>query len=126
MGRNNWYNNGDDFILGANSRNGNGSGNGFNGNGNGFNGVMGAEDEVETIVSPTQTVVNPITNRRTIRRVHPTHIVNVNRNITRIENFYPVTQSVENVDSVEEYNCGSDLRNPCCKPVKRHKKKCCD
>ncbi|MFP7230924.1 CotD family spore coat protein [Bacillus subtilis] len=110
MSCNGGFRNADEFILG--SRRGNNGGN--NGN-NGFNGGNNAE----TIVSPTRNVVNTTTNQRTVRRVHPTHIVNVNRNITRVENYYPVTQSVKNENIVEEYDCGSDLRNPCCKPVKR-------
>lgn len=34
-----------------------------------------------TIVDPTETIVNNTTTRHTIRRVHPTNIVNVNRNV---------------------------------------------
>ena len=77
------------------------------------------ENDVETVFFPTETIVNNTTNRRTVRRVHPTHVRNINHNITRIENFIPVTESVENVNSVEEFNCGSDLRNPRCRPVNR-------
>jgi len=87
---------------------------GFNGNGN----------NVETIVYPTREVVNVNTNRRTIRRIFPTHIRNINRNITRIENYYPVTQSVENVNIVREYDCGRDINNPRCRPVNHCRKKC--
>ncbi|MBU5245629.1 MULTISPECIES: CotD family spore coat protein [Bacillus] len=108
----------DEFMFG--SRRGNNGTNSFNGF-NGFNGGNGGNggNNVETIVSPTRNVVNTTTNERTVRRVQPTHIVNVNRNVTRVENYYPVTQSAENENIVEEYDCGSDLRNPCCKPVKR-------
>ncbi|WP_251550288.1 CotD family spore coat protein [Neobacillus muris] len=131
MGRERWYRDEDPFIQRATSMS--------NSNNNGSNAVAGAEDiddlndsngfngdgdEVETIVSPTETIVNRTTNRRTVRRVHPTHIVNVNRNITRIENFYPVTESVKNINVVEEFDCGSDLRNPRCKPVKKRKRHC--
>lgn len=117
----------DNFLLGRNVNNRNSSNNDFNNTNNfntGNNSNNGNRNDVETIVSPTETVVNPTTNRRTVRRVHPTHVVNVNRNITRVENYYPVTESVKNVNVVEEYNCGSDLRNPCCKPVKRCNR-CC-
>lgn len=75
------------------------------------------EDDVKTEVSPTRTVVNPTTNRRTIRRIHPTHIKNINKNITRIENYYPVSQSTKDINIVEEYDCGSDVRNPRCRRV---------
>ncbi|MGQ3381522.1 hypothetical protein ACT6P6_26135 [Priestia endophytica] len=34
-----------------------------------------------TIVDPAETIVNTTTTRHTIRRVHPTNIVNVNRNV---------------------------------------------
>ncbi|MCP9298958.1 CotD family spore coat protein [Bacillus halotolerans] len=97
-------------------RSGNNGTNSFNGF-NGFRGGNGGNN-VETIVSPTRNVVNTTTNECTVRRVQPTHIVNVNRNVTRVENYYPVTQSTENENIVEKYDCGSDLRNPCCKPVK--------
>ncbi|MFS0654797.1 spore coat protein [Bacillus sp. 179-C3.3 HS] len=74
----------------------------------------------ETVVSPTRQIVKTNTNVRTIRKIHPTHITHINRNITRIENFYPVTESVKNECFVEEFDCGSDLKNPCCRPVKRY------
>ncbi|MCY8452242.1 spore coat protein [Bacillus spizizenii] len=73
-----------------------GNNGGFNGN-NGFNGG----NNVETVVSPTQNVVNTTTNQRTVRCGHPTHSVNVNRNMARVENYYPVTQSVENENIVK-------------------------
>lgn len=79
----------------------------------------GNSNDVETVFFPTRNIVNTTTNRRTIRRVYPTHIRNINRNITRIENYSPVTESVENVNIVEEYNCGNDLRRPRCRPVSR-------
>lgn len=116
MGRNR-SNNVNDFLFGRNFSNSNDNNfvdsSGFNGNGN----------DVETVVSPTETVVNPTTNQRTVRRVHPTHVINVNRNITRVENYYPVKHSTENINSVEEYDCGSDLNNPCCRPVNKCNKK---
>ncbi|WP_368731522.1 CotD family spore coat protein [Bacillus halotolerans] len=64
----------DEFMFG--SRRGNNGTNGFNG----FNGGNGGNNG-ETIVSPTRNVVNTTTNERTVRRVQPTHIVNVNRNV---------------------------------------------
>ncbi|MGN7943082.1 CotD family spore coat protein [Virgibacillus sp. 6R] len=51
--------------------------------------------------------------------MHPTHIEHVNRNIVRVKNYYPVTQSEVEETYVEEFDYGRDLRNPCCKPVKR-------
>lgn len=73
------YNDDDQFVLGANTGNGN-------------------SNDVETIFYPEETIVNTTTNNRTIRRVRPIHIRNVNKNITRIENYYPVTESVEDVN----------------------------
>ncbi|MEI4791361.1 CotD family spore coat protein [Bacillus sp. FJAT-53060] len=73
----------------------------------------------KTIVSPTRNIVNTTISESTIRRIHPTHIKNVNKHIKRIENYYPVTQSCENECYVEEYDCGSDLKNPCCRRVNR-------
>ncbi|WP_311439568.1 CotD family spore coat protein [Mesobacillus foraminis] len=40
----------------------------------------------------------------------------------RVENYYPVTESNVNETIVEEYNCGSDINNPCCKLVKKYTK----
>ncbi|MDM5298829.1 spore coat protein [Bacillus pumilus] len=79
----------------------------------------GNHGEVETVVSPTRQIVNTNTNVKTVRKIHPTHITNVNRNIKRIENYYPVTESVKNECFVEEFDCGSDIKNPCCRPAKR-------
>ncbi|MGE6629183.1 CotD family spore coat protein [Bacillus sp. NPDC077027] len=84
-----------------------------------FGSRRGNNEEVETIVLPTKNIVNTTTNVRTVRRIHPTHITNVNKNIKRIENYYPVTHSVINECYVEEYDCGSDLKNPCCRLIKR-------
>jgi spore coat protein D len=115
-------------YSGRNGRwnNGNVAGAFDNGNGNG-NYVAGAFDngngnDVETIIEPTENIVNTTTNNRTIRRVYPTLIENVTRNMVRVENYYPVTQSNRNENIVQEFNCGSDLNNPCCKPVKRCRK----
>lgn len=118
MGRRGW-NNADDFMFGRNFADSNDTDfvDSFGSNGN--------ENNVETIVSPTETVVNPTTNRRTVRRIHPTHVINVNRNITRVENFYPVKESTKNINSVEEYDCGSNLNNPCCRPVNNCNKRHC-
>ena len=62
----------------------------------------------ETVVFPTRQIVNTRTNEQTIRKIHPTHITNVNKNIKRIENYYPVTESTHNEYIVEEYDCGSE------------------
>jgi spore coat protein D len=109
MGHKRW-NHPDEFILGRRHK-------------NRGNDVAGARDnhkgknDVETIVSPTETLVSPTTNERTIRKIHPTHVKHVNKNITRVENYYPVTNSREDIDFVEEYDCGSDLNNPNCRRV---------
>lgn len=124
--------NADEFFFGRNFNNRNGNNNdfvdpaSFNGNENGFADPAGfnGNNDVETIVFPTENIVNTTTNRRTVRQVHPTHILNVNRNITRVENFFPVTESEKDINIVEEFNCGSDLRNPCCRPVNRPNR-CC-
>ncbi|MGO0713292.1 CotD family spore coat protein [Bacillus subtilis] len=106
MSNREWNRNADDFILGS-RRNHN---------------SCNENNHTETKVSPTKNLVNTTTNVRTIRRVHPTHITNVNKNITRIENFYPVTQSVQNENFVEEYDCGCDLKKPCCKLIRKSRK----
>lgn len=124
-GRNNNWN---DIVYGSRSRNGHGDscggdcgGSGYgNDNDNGFvQGVSNGGGD-ETFVSPTETIVNTRNNYRTVKRVHPTHIRNVNRNITRVENYYPVTESVENENYVEEYDCGREVGNSsCCRPRKK-------
>ncbi|MFD2046638.1 CotD family spore coat protein [Ornithinibacillus salinisoli] len=92
-------------------------------NSNNNNSVAGATDEV--IYSPTRNVVNTTTNERTIKRVHPTQVENVNRTIVRNENYYPVTESDVNETVVENYDCGSDINNPNCRRVGgRRKGKC--
>lgn len=70
---------------------------------------------VEEIVSPTNTVVKTRTKTRTIRRIHPTEIINVNRTVIRNENFFPVTQRQVNETVVENFNCGTDVNNPNCR-----------
>ncbi|MFB8735240.1 CotD family spore coat protein [Bacillus sp. SL00103] len=60
---------------------------------------------------PTRQIVNTRANEQTIRKIHPTHITNVNKNIKRIENYYPVTESTQNGISLKEYDCGSDIKN---------------
>lgn len=72
-------------------------------------------NQVEDIVSPTETIVNTRTKTRTIRRIHPTEIINVNRTVIRNENFFPVTEREVNETVVEDFNCGSDLNNPRCR-----------
>ncbi|MBD3861316.1 spore coat protein [Bacillus sp. 28A-2] len=84
-----------------------------------FGSRRGNNGQDETIVSPTRNIVRTTTSESTIRRIHPTHITNVNKHIKRIKNFYPVTESYENKCYVEEYDCGSDLKNPCCRRVDR-------
>ncbi|MBU7595122.1 CotD family spore coat protein [Metabacillus halosaccharovorans] len=117
MGRRSVYGSGRNGFGG---NNGNVAGAFDNGNGNNVAGAFdNGGNNVETIIEPTENIVNTTTNRRTVRRVYPTHIENVNRTIVRVENYFPVTESNVNETFVEEYNCGSDLRNPCCKPVKR-------
>lgn len=119
MGRRSVYGSGRNGY-GWGNNNGNVAGAFDNGNGNNVAGAFdNGFDDVETIIEPTETIVNNTTTGRTIRRVQPTHIENRNREIVRVENYYPVTQSYENETYVQEYDCGSDLYNPCCKPVKR-------
>ncbi|MDF1510070.1 CotD family spore coat protein [Robertmurraya sp. DFI.2.37] len=69
----------------------------------------------KTIVSPTETIVKVHTTQRTVRRIHPTEIINVNRTVVRNENFYPVTQRQVNEVVEENYDCGSDVNNPRCR-----------
>ncbi|MEJ9314100.1 CotD family spore coat protein [Priestia megaterium] len=76
----------------------------------------------EVITDPTETVVNYTTTTHTIKRIHPTHVKNVHKDVYKYEDYYPVTESYENETSTEYYDCGSDLCNPCCKKEKRHKK----
>ncbi|MGG0715978.1 CotD family spore coat protein [Robertmurraya massiliosenegalensis] len=70
---------------------------------------------VKTIVEPTETIVKVHTNHRTVRRIHPTEIINVNRTVVRNENFYPVTERQVNEVVEENFNCGTDLNNPRCR-----------
>ncbi|TKC14446.1 hypothetical protein FA727_21780 [Robertmurraya kyonggiensis] len=72
-------------------------------------------NRVEEIVSPTRTVVNTRTKTRTVRRIHPVEVINVNRTVVRNENFYPVTQRTVNETVEENFDCGSDLNNPNCR-----------
>ncbi|MCK6205578.1 CotD family spore coat protein [Bacillus infantis] len=65
----------------------------------------------KTIVSPTDTVVRNNTRTKTIRRIHPTEIVNVNRTIIRNENYFPVTERTVNETIVENFDCGRDPNN---------------
>ncbi|WP_246010447.1 CotD family spore coat protein [Bacillus yapensis] len=91
----------------------------------GNNNVMGASDNnrgrccdhdrVEEIVSPTRQIVNTRTKTRTVRRIHPVEVINVNRTVVRNENFFPVTQRTVNETVEENFDCGSDLNNPNCR-----------
>ncbi|UOQ48953.1 spore coat protein [Gracilibacillus caseinilyticus] len=69
------------------------------------------------IVHPTQRVRNVTTNRSVVRNVYPTEVVNVNRNVVRSENYYPVSNSDVNETVVEQYDCGSDMNSPNCQRV---------
>jgi hypothetical protein len=79
--------------------------------------------EERTVVDPEETIVNTTTTRHTLKRVHPTNVVNVNRNVYRVEDYYPVEESFVNENVVEYYDCGNDP-DDCsnCKFVKRSKK----
>ena len=70
-------------------------------------------DNVE--VSPTKTVVNTRTNKRVVKNIHPTEVINVNRTVIRNEHFYPVTEREVKETIVENYDCGSDINNPRCR-----------
>lgn len=116
-GRNN-YGGRNDFMNAEEFNNGNVAGAFDNENVAGAFDNGNAVDE-RTIVEPTRNVVNTRIIPHVIRRVHPTHIENINRHVYRVENYYPVTESARNETVVNEFNCGNDLENPCCKPVKR-------
>ena len=80
------------------------------------NGNRVSPEEVETVVEPTQTIVNnTTTSRRVVRHVRPTNIINVNREIVRNEYFYPTTERNVNETVVENYDCGTDINNPNCR-----------
>lgn len=76
-------------------------------------------DRVEDIVSPTNRIVNTRTRTRTIRRIHPTEVINVNRTIIRNENFYPVMEREVNETVVEDFDCGRNVNNPRCRRANR-------
>lgn len=78
----------------------------------------------ETIVDPAETVVNTTTNHHLIKHVHPTRVINVNRDVYRIEHYYPITECDEHEKYVQEYDCGCDLKKPQCKP--KHKCNQCE
>ncbi|MFT8320137.1 MAG: CotD family spore coat protein [Bacillus sp. (in: firmicutes)] len=105
--------------MSRNQRNGNGRRNSVN-NGNcrrnGCSNVSPAQDDVRTVTEPTETIVNTTTNEHVVRYVHPTNVVNVNRDVYRNEHYYPTTEREVNKTVVENYNCGSDLNNPSCRP----------
>ncbi|WP_181347334.1 CotD family spore coat protein [Thalassobacillus sp. CUG 92003] len=69
------------------------------------------------MVSPTERVVKTRTTRRVVRNIHPTEVINVNREIIRNENYYPVTNTEVNETIVEDYDCGSDVNSPNCRRV---------
>ncbi|MED5050563.1 hypothetical protein B6A27_03985 [Anoxybacillus sp. UARK-01] len=71
----------------------------------------------KTIVYPTRTIVNTTTNHHVIRRVHPTRIVNVTRDVYRVEDYYPTTVDAVNERETQYYDCGNDLNNPNCRRV---------
>ncbi|WP_285767058.1 CotD family spore coat protein [Peribacillus sp. SI8-4] len=48
------------------------------------------EQREEVITDPTRTVVNTRTNRRVVKHIHPTEVINVNRTVVRNEHYYPV------------------------------------
>lgn len=81
-------------------------------------GDEGHKGSEEVIVSPTKEIVNIRKHYHTIKRIHPTHIKNIDKKITRIENYYPVTESHEKECHTEEYDCGKDVKHPHCKPRK--------
>ncbi|MGG4266420.1 CotD family spore coat protein [Peribacillus simplex] len=67
------------------------------------------EQREEVIISPTKTIVNTRTNRRVVKHIHPTEIVNVNRTIVSNEHYYPVSER-EVCETVEEsFDFGSDF-----------------
>jgi spore coat protein D len=79
--------------------------------------------EEKTIVDPAEKIVNTTTTRHKIRRVHPINITNVNRNVYRVEDYYPVEEDFVNENIVEYYECGNDPDDYSnCKAVKRPQK----
>ncbi|PJN89052.1 MULTISPECIES: CotD family spore coat protein [Bacillaceae] len=69
------------------------------------------EQREEVITDPTRTVVNTRTNRRVVKHIHPTEVINVNRTVVRNEHYYPVYER-DVYETVEEnVNCGSNPNN---------------
>ncbi|MED4718466.1 CotD family spore coat protein [Bacillus badius] len=88
-------------------------------------GHCGHHHNEDIVVSPTETIVHTTTNYQTVKHIHPTEIVHVNRHVIRNEHFYPVTEREVNETIVENYDCGRDIRHPRCRRVEeehsRHK-----
>ncbi|YCA46507.1 spore coat protein (plasmid) [Bacillus sp. JZ8] len=90
-------------------------------NQNTFREIAGEE---RTVVDPEETIVNTTTTRHTIRHIRPTNIVNVNRNVYRVENYYPVTEDFVDENVVEHFECGNDPDDSSsCKRMKRSQEK---
>lgn len=73
----------------------------------------------EIVVDPPKTIIHTKTTYHVIRRIHPTRVINVNRDVYRVENYYPTTEATKNETYVKNYDCGNDLEHPCCKPAQR-------
>ncbi|MGE6376696.1 CotD family spore coat protein [Peribacillus muralis] len=74
------------------------------------------EQREEVITDPTRTVVNTRTNRRVVKHIHPTEVINVNRTVVRNEHYYPVCER-DVYETVEEnVDCGSNWNNNRCRP----------
>ncbi|MDQ0229871.1 CotD family spore coat protein [Metabacillus malikii] len=86
-----------------------------NNNENVNNTTVNPTQQEPDIVDPTRTIVNTTINPHVVRHIHPTNVVNVNRDVYRIEHYYPVEVSNVNDTVVENFNCGSDLNNPRCR-----------
>lgn len=71
-----------------------------------------------TEVSPTETVVNTRTNKRVVKHIHPTEVINVDRNVIKNKHFYPVTERNVHETIEQDYDCGSDINNPRCRRVR--------
>ncbi|KKI93303.1 hypothetical protein WQ54_04935 [Bacillus sp. SA1-12] len=79
--------------------------------------------QVKEIVDPVQNIVKTIIRPQVVRHIHPTNILNIDREAIRIEHFFPVNEEFLNERVVEELNCGDDMEYPQCKPLNKNKKK---
>ena len=65
----------------------------------------------DVVISPTEKIVNKRTKHRVVKHIHPTEVINVNREIIRNEHFYPITEREVHETLEENYNCGRNINN---------------